>query len=66
MGDRLLRAVERFLIPWYDRAKAEEAERAADERERHTEEIRQRSIGARISAEQIRRDYAAMSRKLGR
>ena len=59
MGDRLLRKVERWLMPWFDR----------DEHEQETargEAIRQRSIKARIDAEQVRSDYAAMSRRLAR
>jgi hypothetical protein len=47
------------LMPWYDA-------RAERERDDHTEELRQRSIAARISAERIRLDYeeaAAASRQ---
>jgi hypothetical protein len=46
MGERFLRHVEKWLLPWWSR---EEAERAAI----HSEAIRQRSIAARIEAERI-------------
>lgn len=53
------RLLRRIFVPWWD-----------PERERqvmaHSEAIRQRSIATRISSEQLRQDYAAMSRKLNR
>lgn len=55
----LHRLLRRIFVPWWD----PEQERKALEK---SEEIRQRSIAARISAEKIRADYAAMSRKLDR
>lgn len=48
----LSRAVQRFLAPWYDPKKAQ----AADER---SEDIRLRSIAARIRSEEVRAAYAA-------
>lgn len=47
------------LLPWYD----PEAARAAEER---SERIRQSAIRARINAENVRRDYNAMARRLTR
>jgi hypothetical protein len=52
MGDRLLRLVERWLMPWYSR----DAAQRANER---GEAIRQRSIAARIESERVREAYAA-------
>ena len=64
MGDRLRRTVERFL-PWYN-------VRAEEHRARRTEEIRRRSIAARIAIENLTADerervrdaYAAYSDRL--
>lgn len=73
LGERLLRAVERHLMPWYDRKavarQIEQADRAVAAevaKGAHTEEIRQRSITARIDAEQVRKSYALASKRLGR
>jgi hypothetical protein len=59
MRDRIRRLFERLLLPWYS---PEEAAAAMDNNER----IRRRSIAARIESEQVRRDYAAMGRRLSR
>jgi hypothetical protein len=57
VGDRLLRAVEKWLLPWYDRQKAEAAERAAQVAAVRSEAIRRRSIAARIEAERVSKLY---------
>jgi hypothetical protein len=59
LRDALRRLTERVLLPWYDRDEA----RAAAE---HNEQIRQRSIAARIAAERIRRDYTLAAERLRR
>ena len=59
MGDRLLRMVERWLMPWYNRADAERAKE-------HSEAIRQRSIAARIESERVRAAYAKAGARLVR
>jgi hypothetical protein len=65
-ADRLLRLVERRLLPWFDRA---EADRATV----HAEQLRQDSIAARKDAQAtaarvltIRRDYALAAKRLQR
>lgn len=69
LSDRLLRAVERHLLPWFSRA---EAERAMI----HSEELRQQSIKTRIEAQRVigavsartklRADYELASKRLER
>ncbi len=54
--DRMHRLLRRIFTPWWD----PEQERRAEER---SEEIRQRSIYARISAERVRADYAEAIRR---
>lgn len=49
----------RFLTPWY-------SEVAAEERERRTEAVRQRSIRARLGGEQVIENYRAADERLGR
>lgn len=56
---RWFRTLVERVLPWYD---PEEA-RARDE---NTERIRQESIRARIAAEKVRADYAAMGKRLQR
>lgn len=46
LSERLLRAVERRLLPWFDRE-------AADKAMVHSEELRQSSIATRIEAEKV-------------
>ena len=60
MGERLLRAVERWLTPWYDRGLAERRARvaaAAVEREQRkaveAEKRRLEAIAARIESERV-------------
>lgn len=50
--------IERIL-PWFDRE-------AEDARNARTEAIRQRSIAARITTEQIRTDYAKAAARVSR
>lgn len=50
LGERVLRAIEGRIMPWFSREEAEKAER-------HSEEIRQRSIKARIEVERVQRIY---------
>jgi len=73
LGERVLRAVERWLMPWYDRKEAERQLAAASAKldaeaakGAHTELIRQDAIAARIGAEKIRRDYLAAGKRLQR
>lgn len=73
MGDRLLRAVERWFLPWYSRAQAERETRLTaerlkveDEKAVHTEEIRRDAIAARVDAEQVRKSYALVAGRLRR
>jgi hypothetical protein len=57
LPNRLRRLVERFL-PWY----SADLER---DRDRKTEELRLRSIRARIAVEHIRDGYASYAERLG-
>jgi hypothetical protein len=73
LGERLLRAVERWLQPWYSREDAERQLKEVDAKLRaeeakgaHTEVIRQDAIAARIDAEKIRRDYQLAGSRLKR
>lgn len=56
--ERVRRVVE-TLLPWYD--PTVEARRHA-----HTEEVRRRSIAARVEAEDVRAAYLEYSRRMRR
>lgn len=60
MGDRLLRAVEKWLTPWFDRAAEERRARVAaaavrreEEKTAQTERRRKAAIASRIEAEHV-------------
>lgn len=55
----LARFLRRVFVPWWSPEQDREVKR-------HSEDIRQRSIAARISAEQTRKAYDAMSKRLER
>lgn len=59
MAPRILRRVVERMLSWYD----PKVEASRDER---TEAIRQRSIRARVRAEEVRAAYAAAARELHR
>jgi hypothetical protein len=74
MGERLLRAVEKWLLGrWYDRDADENAARrataavATEERKaKHTERIRLRAIATRKRAERVIDEYRLASKAASR
>lgn len=65
LGERLLRRMERRLLPWYDRkaetakiVAADKALRDEDAKAKHTAEIERDSVAARKDAARIRKLYA--------
>lgn len=72
-SDRLLRRVEKWLLPWFNRAEADarlgdaaKAAKVEEVRAVHTEDLRRQSIDARIAAESVRKAYALAAKRLER
>lgn len=59
VGDRLLRAVEKWLLPWWNRGKAEAAASRAARAVAREERKAQRNETIRLDAEAARSEWSA-------